>query len=579
MRIKHLLPRLCLCALLCAVLLPAAAPKAEAAGEKLIAFTFDDGPSNNTPTLLDGLEQRGAVATFFMCGANGYHGVVNHHDLLPRMMALGCQMANHSYGHPNFTKISAQTMTEQIEGVEKYLYAAAGEPYLELVRIPGGSSNATIKSTVKHPIIHWSVDPYDWRDRNADTVYQRIMDQAFDGGIVLLHDLYPTSIEGGLRAMDSLKEQGYTFVTVSELFRRRGIYMENGVVYKSAPNEGVTYNAYTPPSVTVFSDNSGVTVALTSAEPGVSSIHYTTDGSAPTLASPLYTGPFSVAGTVEVRAAGFDRFATRTPVAVKTVQTNTAAPRIAQEQGNTITLSSATEGAQIYYTTDGTDPRVDGSVYNGAFTPGNVTRAVAVVPGRARSDVTTITKVKGGALFYDIAPDAWYQDAVGDMVKRGLMNGVEPHVFAPEKPLTRAALVSVLHRLEGSPEAGRAVPFEDVSPDDWCAQAVAWAAVNGIVTGKSDTVFDPTGSVSRQQAAAILYRYAKWSGRGTEEAPEDLSAYSDGDKAAPYAVAALAWCQEKGMLQAADGRLAPEEPALRAQCAAMVSILAGMEKQ
>ena len=576
MRRKYLRTLLC-CALLCAALLPFA-PRAQAAGEKLIAFTFDDGPSTHTPDLLDGLEKRGAVATFFMTGANGAHGVVNHHDLLPRMYALGCQLANHSYSHPNFTKITPDRMVGQLDGVEDYLYAALGDAYLDLVRIPGGSSNATIKATVQHPIIHWSIDPYDWRDRNADTVYQRIMAQAHDGGIVLLHDLYPTSIEGGLRAMDSLKEQGYTFVTVSELFRRRGVYLENGVVYSSSPDNGVYRAAYAAPSVNVSSNGTSVSVSFSSDEAGVSSIHYTTDGSDPLLSSPLYTGPFTVSGEVHLRVAGFDRFATRTPIVDRVIQTATAAPKIGTEQGGTITLTCATEGAKILYTTDGTDPRTNGSAYNGAFTPGAVTRAVAIVTGRARSDVTTITKTKGGALFYDLPADAWYFDAVGDMVKRGLMNGIAPYVFSPDTALTRAALVSVLHRLEGKPEAGQALPFADVKPDEWCAQAVAWAAANGIVTGKEDGLFDPNGVVTRQQAATILYRYAKWSGR-QGSAPGDVSGYPDYDKVAPYATEALAWCQGNGMLSAVDGRLAPEDPALRAQCAAMVSELAAMAKK
>ena len=202
--------------------LPVRAAESGKGQKKLIAITFDDGPSANTPTLLDGLEARGAVATFFMCGYNGSHGVANHSDLLPRMVALGCQLANHSNTHPNFTKLSAEQIHSQIEAVEPYLYNAVGDKYLEVVRIPGGSNTERIRANVEHPIIIWSIDPFDWRDRNEDIVYNRIMDMAYDGGVILLHDLYKTSIAAGLRAIDSLREQGYEFVTVSELFRRRG---------------------------------------------------------------------------------------------------------------------------------------------------------------------------------------------------------------------------------------------------------------------------------------------------------------------------------------------------------------------
>ncbi|MBQ9616784.1 MAG: polysaccharide deacetylase family protein, partial [Oscillibacter sp.] len=251
---KHLIRRAAALLLLIVLTLtttPAYAPARAAESKKLIAITFDDGPSANTPTLLDGLEARGAVATFFMCGSNGSHGVVKHSDLLPRMVSLGCQLANHSNTHPNFTKLTADQIQSQIAAVEPYLYEAVGDKYLEVVRIPGGSNTERIRANTAHPIIIWSIDPLDWRDRNEEIVYNRIMQKAHDGGVILLHDLYPTSIAAGLRAIDSLREQGYEFVTVSELFRRRGVYLQNGTTYTGAPNaeEAATKPAYTAPLV------------------------------------------------------------------------------------------------------------------------------------------------------------------------------------------------------------------------------------------------------------------------------------------------------------------------------------------
>ena len=292
------------------------APARAESGHKLIAITFDDGPSNNTPVLLDGLEARGAVATFFMCGANGSHGVVKHADLLERMYSLGCQLANHSYRHPNFTKITSEQMASELGGVEAYIYGAVGAEYLEVVRIPGGSNTERIRATVAHPMITWNVDPFDWRDRNEEIVYQRIMERAVDGGIILLHDLYPTSIAAGLRAIDSLREQGYEFVTVSELFRRRGVYLENHTVYSGAPADGTDLGPYNGPSITVSVEaGSGNTlISIQDPEENITSIHYTTDGSAPTLASPLYEGAFAVPGNTTIRAAGFDRVVQRAEI-------------------------------------------------------------------------------------------------------------------------------------------------------------------------------------------------------------------------------------------------------------------------
>ena len=571
---------LALLVLVCAVWFPVPRAAAAESGEspkKLIAITFDDGPSGNTPVLLDGLEARGAVATFFMCGVNGSHGTHNHMDLLYRMAALGCQLANHTYSHAAFTRLTAEQIVSEVGAVEPYLYEAVGGSYLEVVRIPGGSNTERIRANVPHPIIRWSIDPFDWRDRNEDIVYARIMELAHDGGIILLHDLYPTSIAAGLRAIDSLREQGYEFVTVSELFRRRGVYLENNTVYNNAPaGTGNDYAAYTAPDIrTALSTASeSASVTLSSSEPGVSSIHYTLDGSAPTLASPLYDGPFTAHEGDTVRAAGFDRFATRTPIAEKTIHTGTAAPKIESVSKGRLSLTCATEGAKILYTTDGSDPRINGKAYTSPFAPGKITKAVAIVPGQARSNVTQIVKTSDGSLFRDLSPDAWYYSAVDDVIKRGYMGSVGDYLFAPDGAVTRAAMVSVLYRMEKSPAVESGAVFEDVPPDAWYAPAVAWASSNGITNGNSWTTFDPSGILSRQQAAVIAYRYAAWSGRGGKDAGS-LDAYADAEQVASYAQAAVAWCESNGLLHGGmeAGRLAPRDTLTRSQCAFLVSAL------
>ena len=568
-----------LCILLTLSAIPAIPARAAENGKKLIAITFDDGPSANTPTLLDGLEARGAVATFFMCGSNGSHGVVKHSDLLPRMVSLGCQLANHSNTHPNFTKLTAGQIQEQIAAVEPYLYNAVGDTYLEVVRIPGGSNTERIRANTAHPIIIWSIDPLDWRDRNEDIVYKRIMEKAHDGGVILLHDLYPTSIAAGLRAIDSLREQGYEFVTVSELFRRRGVYLQNGVTYTGALNEGVTKPAYTAPlmDVRVNQQTGETTVIMDTTENGVESIHYTTDGSLPTLASPKYTGPFTISKVTNIRAAGFDRFATRTPLNEKEVQPGVAKPRIAEASHNRLTLTCPTEGAKILYTTDGTDPRTAGEEYTGPFTAGDMTRAVAVVAGKARSDVLDILKTSNGTFFCDVPFGAWYAQGVDSVVKQGLMNGVEPYYFAPESATTRAALVTILYRMDGSPRVTKKAPWQDVGVGEWYSSAVAWAADKGIVTGKSDTLFGPSDILTRQQAATMVKRYADYA-KLKGKSGGSLDDYKDAAKVAEYAVEPMAWCVQNGMLKSVgEGRIAPEEAALRGQVAVMIQALSALK--
>lgn len=243
---------------------------AAAAGSKLIAFTFDDGPSPHTAGLLDGLKARGAHATFFMTGVNGGSGIVNQSAVLTRMRDEGHQLANHTYSHiVPFNAQSASTISSQVSRVEQLLFQYMGGSYTDMVRTPGGALSITVQNNVPAPIINWSVDTLDWKYRNADTVYNNIISGARDGAIVLLHDLYPTSIQGALRAIDTLKAQGYECVTVAELLRRRGITPVNGRSYTSAPPAGVNLPAYSAPVISSSTGTDGVQVTLSSANAGV----------------------------------------------------------------------------------------------------------------------------------------------------------------------------------------------------------------------------------------------------------------------------------------------------------------------
>ena len=128
-----------------------------AAEPKLLAFTFDDGPSYNTPALLDGLKERGAAVTFFMTGVNGSSGIANQESLLDRMRDEGHQLANHTYSHiMPFDTQSAATISSQVGRVEELLFQHMGGSYTDMVRTPGGATGGLVKSTVPAPIITWS---------------------------------------------------------------------------------------------------------------------------------------------------------------------------------------------------------------------------------------------------------------------------------------------------------------------------------------------------------------------------------------------------------------------------------------
>jgi len=165
--------------------------------------------------------------------------------------------------------------------------------------------------------------------------------------------------------------------------------------------------------------------------------------------------------------------------------------------------------------------------------------------------------------FNDVAKSAWYYDAVNYAVQNGLMNGVGGGNFAPDSPMTRAMLVTVLWRYEGSPVEGKNT-FTDVPNGEWYTKAVAWAAANGIVGGVGNGKFDPNGNITREQMAAILFRYADKKGFDTSKRG-DLSGFPDRAKVSAYATDAIAWTVAEKIIGGSDGKLLPQGNATRAQ--------------
>ena len=172
--------------------------------------------------------------------------------------------------------------------------------------------------------------------------------------------------------------------------------------------------------------------------------------------------------------------------------------------------------------------------------------------------------------FTDVSADAWYAQAVQYVYENGLMDGIENNQFAPEHTTTRAQLVTILYRLEGQPAVTGESGFTDVEAGTWYTDAVAWAAANGIVNGVSDTRFAPGDEITRQQMAAILYRYAEAKGYDVT-ASADLSGYSDAETIQEYAQIPMAWACAQGLLQGfEDDTLRPAGNATRAQIATIL---------
>lgn len=212
---------------------PAAASVPVAEGEKLVALTFDDGPSGtNTPALLDGLKQRGVHATFFLVGSM----VEQHPELAVRLAQEGHQLGIHTYDHdpPNGLRgLSDAQFDAQVGRTRRVLAALTGQTEYAL-RPPYGFVDNGVKRNAPGPVILWSVDPEDWKYRNTEKVTRHILSHVQDGDIVLLHDIFPTSVEAALQVVDVLQAQGWRFVTVDELMALRGVETQQGEVYHSA---------------------------------------------------------------------------------------------------------------------------------------------------------------------------------------------------------------------------------------------------------------------------------------------------------------------------------------------------------
>ncbi len=182
---------------------------------KVIAFTFDDGPSytKSTEKILDKLEELGMSATFFVVGERVSAGTA---DVIKRMVDLGCDIGNHSYNHPNFNNLSFEKVKKQIDDtnakLEKYVGLKA-----TLIRPPYGNIPNSYMPKINIPVICWDIDSLDWDLRNAQKIYDRTIERIHSGGIVLMHDIYDTTAEAFCMLADELVARGYTLVSISQL--------------------------------------------------------------------------------------------------------------------------------------------------------------------------------------------------------------------------------------------------------------------------------------------------------------------------------------------------------------------------
>ncbi len=198
-------------------------------GQPMVAFTFDDGPSQDyTPEMLGVLRENDVRATFFILGAQAEM----HPDLLRQIVESGSEIGNHTYSHLDLRALVRPALDYQIYTTQEIVRRETGT-VPEILRPPYGFINEELINQINLPIILWSLDTRDWQDRDPDIVFNRVLNSIRDGDIVLMHDTYESSVQAVRRIIPELKRRGYQLTTVSELARARGIPLQPGNVYSN----------------------------------------------------------------------------------------------------------------------------------------------------------------------------------------------------------------------------------------------------------------------------------------------------------------------------------------------------------
>lgn len=198
-------------------------------GTPLVALTFDDGPSGvTTPQLLDVLKAKGVKATFFVLGGP----LGSRPDICQRAEAEGHEVESHTMTHRNLEKATLGEIQWEVASMNQLFQEKLGHlPSLTRPPYGNGIRRAEVTQNIGTPMIYWSVDTEDWRSRNAAAVQAQVRQNTYDGAIILMHDIYQSTVDAVPGIIDELRSWGYEFVTVEELAKARGVTMMNGVTY------------------------------------------------------------------------------------------------------------------------------------------------------------------------------------------------------------------------------------------------------------------------------------------------------------------------------------------------------------
>ena len=199
----------------------------EEENKKLVALTFDDGPSEYSLEILDCLLENKSKATFFELG----YRMKNKKEITKELYDSGMEIGNHTYSHKYLTRLNDKEALEEINSVSILFNEITGDN-IKLLRAPYGSVNSTVRNLSPFPIISWNIDTKDWLYKDPDKSLPIILEHVSDGDIILMHDIHEPTIELVKRIVPELIGRGYELVTVSEMAKLKNKQLENGVVYR-----------------------------------------------------------------------------------------------------------------------------------------------------------------------------------------------------------------------------------------------------------------------------------------------------------------------------------------------------------
>ena len=487
-----------ICMLLALVLVAAMLPvgtKVQAAENKLVAITFDDGPGDYTSDLIDRLNELGAKATFFVLGQN----VSDYPDTIRKAYLSGHQIGCHSWSHPELQSKSEEEVLWQFHHSYDAMDEILGEGTRYINRAPYDSQGPRERSLIETPFIYWAVDPRDWASENrghSDKVSYNIVSHTDPGDIILVHDIYESSVEGALDAIQKLQKEGFEFVTVNELFRRSGADLENHHEYGRCPVTGVDYGPVPAPWISYR----------------------------------------QVVGGIEV-----------------TIHNNS--------------------DADIYYTIDGSEVMGDSYRYEEPFIVSNGTEVCAVAAYELNGDRSETVR-KTIRQFSDISEDDWFVRDFRRAADWGIVEGYGNGYFSPRENVTRGQFAAMVYRGYGCPEVPVEMwkhQFKDVAPGTYYEHCIQWCYAKGLIEGFNEDIFAPDQLINREEIAVILDRYLDFVYASLPDGDGTIDAYSDADLVHPYARHAVDSMLKAGLIEGTEsGHLKPRSYASRAEAISML---------